>query len=73
MSMKTLVDVPEPDIRELDDLGRRRGESRAKIIRTAIGEYLSRNRAVSLDQAMGLWGDGGEDGVDYQQRLRAEW
>lgn len=71
--MKTLVEIPEPDVRALDDLGRRRRQSRAKIIRTAVGEYLDRNRVLSLDEALGLWGEGGEDGLAYQQRLRAEW
>jgi len=71
--MKTLVNIPEPDIRALDDIGRRRGESRAKVIRAAVGDYLARHRPTPLDDALGLWGEGGEDGLAYQERLRAEW
>jgi metal-responsive CopG/Arc/MetJ family transcriptional regulator len=71
--MRTLVDIPEDDVRALDEIGRRRRVSRARVIRAALSEYLDRNAASHQNEAFGLWGEGGEDGVEYQKRIRAEW
>lgn len=71
--MRTLVDIPEEDVRSLDELGRRRSLSRSKIIRDAVREYLERNFARGEAEAFGLWGDRDVDGLDYQRRVRAEW
>lgn len=70
--MRTLVDIPDRDVKALDDLRRRRGVSRSGLIRKAIGDYLSRNSAEGKAEAFGLWGDG-VDGLDYQRHVRAEW
>ncbi len=72
MRMRTLVDLPDEDLEGLTQLGRRRGVSRAKIIRQAVRDYLQRHTGASDDEAFGLWG-AGEDGLEYQQRLRSEW
>ncbi len=71
--MRTLVDIPNPDIAALDALGRARGASRAKLIREAVVEYLGHRAEVPRADAFGLWGQDDEDSVDYQRRLRAEW
>jgi metal-responsive CopG/Arc/MetJ family transcriptional regulator len=71
--MRTLVDIPDADVAALDELARRRRESRAKVLRAAIGEYLTKHRTMDTSQAFGLWGSDAEDGVEYQRRLRAEW
>lgn len=71
--MRTLVDIPDADIAALDELARGRRESRAKVLRAAVGEYLTRHRVVGASHAFGLWGADVEDGVEYQRRLRAEW
>ncbi len=71
--MRTLVDIPDPDVAALDEVARRRREPRAKVIRTAVHEYLARHRAIEPSEAFGLWGGGAEDGVEYQRRVRAEW
>jgi metal-responsive CopG/Arc/MetJ family transcriptional regulator len=71
--MRTLVDIPEEDLKALDDLGERRRASRAKMIRQAVREFLVNNRRASADEAFGLWRDQGVDGLEFQERLRAEW
>jgi metal-responsive CopG/Arc/MetJ family transcriptional regulator len=71
--MRTLVDIPGPDLDALDRLGRRRGVSRAKVIRQAIRDYLARSGQDEGASAFGAWKDRGEDGLDYQRRIRAEW
>jgi metal-responsive CopG/Arc/MetJ family transcriptional regulator len=71
--MRALVDLPEADIRALDQLGRRKGASRAKIIRQAVSEYLAKNLSEESKSAFGLWRDNAIDGLEYQRRIRAEW
>lgn len=71
--MRTLIDLPEPDLKTLDKLSGDRKLSRAAIVREAIAEYLARHKPAA-DQAFGLWGQQAhEDGVDYQRKARAEW
>jgi metal-responsive CopG/Arc/MetJ family transcriptional regulator len=71
--MRTLVDIPEGDVRALDDLSRRRRVSRARVIRAAIGDYLARHRRQDEEDAFGLWGKSAVDGLEYERRLRSEW
>ncbi|MFI4975851.1 MAG: ribbon-helix-helix protein, CopG family [Caulobacterales bacterium] len=71
--MRTLVDIPDQDVQALDALRERRGASRARIIREAIREFLVKNSASVEDEAFGLWAGRGEDGLQYQRRIRAEW
>ncbi len=71
--MRTLVDIPESDLRELSELGRRQGQSRAALIREAVGTYLVIRRQTRTTDAFGLWGRKGPDGLAHQRQLRGEW
>ncbi len=71
--MRTLVDIPKQDLEALDQLGRRRRVSRAKVIREAVSAYLARNAGPALNEAFGLWSRHGVDGLDYQRKIRSEW
>ena len=70
--MRALIDRPDDELGLLTDLGRRQGTSRAAVIRDAIHLYLAARRSPPADAAFGLWG-AGEDGIAYQDRMRAEW
>jgi hypothetical protein len=70
--MRTIIDLPERDLRHLTELGQERGMSRAEIIRQAIKIFLTFHQK-DPEQAFGLWRDRSEDGLRYQQALRAEW
>ncbi len=70
--MRTIIDLPQGDLKHLTDLGLERGMSRAEIIRQAIRVFLTFHRA-SRDEAFGLWRDRSPDGLRYQQALRDEW
>jgi len=69
--MRTLVDLPEKDIRALDALTRIEGVSRAELVRRAVAGFLERRDRLP-QQAFGAW-ESGEDGLRYQRRLREEW
>jgi metal-responsive CopG/Arc/MetJ family transcriptional regulator len=71
--MRTLIDVGETQIRELDELSRREKRSRAALVREAIDDYLAKRRGRRGDEAFGLWGKRKIDGLVYQERVRREW
>ncbi|HEX8402020.1 MAG TPA: CopG family transcriptional regulator [Allosphingosinicella sp.] len=71
--MRTLVDIPEPLVRRLDERAKCAGRSRAALIREAVNRYLGPEDVLSLDQVFGLWGDHTIDGLEYQRRVRGEW
>lgn len=71
--VRTIVDLPEDKLRELSELGKREGVSRAELIRRAVAEYLERQTASEMANAFGLWKDEPVDGLDYEERLRSEW
>lgn len=73
ISVRTLIDIPDDQIAGLADVGRRRGASRAALVREAIGEYLDRHGGEARETAFGLWGKRAPDGLAYQLKLRAEW
>jgi len=73
--MRTLVDIPDDQLAELTTVAEREKVSRAALVREAIAGLLAARHAKSsdvIDAGFGLWGEG-EDGLAYQERLRAEW
>jgi metal-responsive CopG/Arc/MetJ family transcriptional regulator len=70
--MRTLVDIPEDELEELNALSEARKVSRAELIRQAVAGFLAQNKA-GLEDSFGLWKDHAVDGVDYQSKLRREW
>jgi metal-responsive CopG/Arc/MetJ family transcriptional regulator len=70
--MRTLVDIPEGELEELNALSRSRKMSRAELIRQAVSGFLAQNKA-GLEGSFGLWKSRGVDGVKYQEKLRSEW
>jgi Arc/MetJ-type ribon-helix-helix transcriptional regulator len=77
VSMRTIIDLPDEQIRGLAELCEREHISRAEAVRRAV-EALLANEArehwsSSLDEFFGIWKDCAVDGVEYQRALRAEW
>lgn len=72
--MRTIVDLPPDQIRELGRVCDDHKISRAEAVRRAVAEFLSRRSPAggSLD-GFGLWKGRRIDGVRYQTRMRAEW
>ena len=71
--MRTLVDLRETQLRQLDELSRIERRSRAALIREALDDYLARREPKQMSEAFGLWGNRKVDGLAYQDRLRGEW
>jgi len=71
--MRTLVDVGDAQLQELDALSKEEKRSRAALIREAIEDYLARRRRRHEGEAFGLWGTRKIDGLVYQEKVRREW
>jgi predicted transcriptional regulator len=71
--MRTIIDLPDGQIRDLAALGAGTHQPRAALIREAVADYLARHRRTSETDAFGLWGSDTPDGLEYQARIRAEW
>jgi hypothetical protein len=81
--MRTIVDIPDDQIKALDRIGNREKLSRAELVRRAVSQYLEaetpkKPRPITND-IFGIAKPGdkrffdGLDGVEYQRRIRAEW
>jgi metal-responsive CopG/Arc/MetJ family transcriptional regulator len=71
--MRALVDIPDDQLRALDELSRSNKQSRAALVRQAINDYLGKHRRAQARDAFGLWGSRTVDGLEYQERIRKEW
>ena len=71
--MRTLVDVADAQLRELDALSKEEKRSRAALIREAIDDYLATRRRRHEGDGFGLWGRRKVDGLAYQEKVRREW
>ena len=71
--MRVLVNIPESDLKLVDAVAKRRDISRAQFIREAVASSLTPYRHKMDHAAFGLLSDLGEDGLAFQERMRAEW
>ena len=72
-AMRTIVSLPEDQLRALAELCRREGISRAQAIRLAVERFTQEELRRSQEDAFGLWRGRGVDGLEYERRLREEW
>ena len=76
---RILADLPEDDVKWLDQLAAEQGKSRASVLREAVATYKAQSQPPSdkdwLDQAFGIWKDRSDmaDSVEWQRRERASW
>lgn len=77
--MRTLIDLPEDDMKWLDRRAAEQGKSRAALVREAISTYRAETEPSKdkswLDDAFGIWKDRTDigDAVEWQRRERAGW
>ena len=72
--MRILADLPDADIRWLDQRAAVLGKSRAALLREAVSAYREAERDW-LGQGFGLWTRYGRgiDGAAYEGEVRAGW
>jgi metal-responsive CopG/Arc/MetJ family transcriptional regulator len=70
--MRTLIDIPDRQIKDLKMICLAEKVSRAEVIRQAIAAYLEAKKPVT-GEAFGLWKHREVDGVTYQEQARSEW
>jgi len=75
---RILADLPEEEIKRLDQLAAEQGKSRAAVLRDAVAAYRppSAESDMSwLDAGFGLWARHGVqyDPQEYDRKRRAEW
>ena len=74
---RILADLPEEDIKWLDQLASEQGKSRAAVLREAVAAFRPQGaRDLSwLDKGFGLWARNGVeyDPHEYDRKRRAEW
>lgn len=71
--MRTIVDIPDARVRELDRICKRRHVSRAAVIREAVDVLLELDTQANADRAFGIWRGHPVDALAFQRDLRAEW
>ena len=71
--MRTIIDLPDDQIRRLSEICRREGVSRAEVVRRAVADYLDALCLHERDDVFGMWRDRGVDGLEYERRRRREW
>jgi len=75
---RILADLPDDEIKRLDQLAYEQGKSRAAILREAVAAYRPQppdNDLSWLDKGFGLWARHGVeyDPREYERKRRAEW
>jgi predicted transcriptional regulator len=75
---RILADLPDEDIKWLDQLAAEQGKSRAAVLRDAVSAYKAQSPADGnkdwIARGAGLWKDRKDiaDGVDYQRAIRED-
>ena len=75
--MRAIIEIPDKQISDLALIAKTKKLSRAEIIRQAITVYIASNKP-STTHAFGLWAKHNpqsqlQDGMQYQEKVRAEW
>lgn len=75
--MRTLVDLPDEALHDLNEVAKAQKVSRAEVIRCSIRLYLqehkARNGKSGIDAAFGALKGKLPDGLEFQERMRSEW
>lgn len=76
---RILADLPDNDLKWLDERAIAQGKSRASLLREAVSTYKAQSQASDgldwLDRGFGAWKDRTDigDAVEWQRRERASW
>ncbi len=71
--MRTIIELPEEQLTNLDGWCRREGISRAEAIRRAVAAMLAERAKGEAAGAFGLWRDRADEALAEQEKIRNEW
>jgi hypothetical protein len=79
--MRTIIQIDEEEVKQLDKLCKEKGWSRAKGFREAVRKFLkesslsekNNNPKNALEEYFGCLKDSFGDGLQYQVKIREEW
>lgn len=75
---RILADLPDDDIKWLDQRAAAQGKSRASVLREAVASYKAQSDRSSsrdwIERGAGYWKDRRDigDGVEYQRAMRKD-
>lgn len=76
-AMRTIIELPDTQVKALARFCRREGVSRAEAIRRAVDKLVTSGEMAEAQQGLqagfGLWRGRRPDGRSYVEALRAEW
>ncbi len=71
--MRTIIDLPEDQVRELRELCKTERISRAEAVRRALAQMLARKQSAGRESAFGAWKGRKIDSRQFVEKLRREW
>lgn len=73
--MRTIIELPESQMKSLSLLCRRERISRAEAIRRAVAKLLDEQKPMEsgMSGAFGIWRDRASDARELNEQLRGEW
>ncbi len=72
-AMRTIIDLRDDQVAELDAVGAEERISRAEAVRQAVDIYIRERKRNAARKAFGAWQHKKLDGVEYTRELREEW
>jgi len=76
---RILADIPDDDVKWLEERAAQQGRSRAAVLREAVATYKAQAEEAGgqdwIDRGFGAWKDRTDigDAVEWQRRERASW
>ena len=71
--MRTIVEIPQEQIEEMDRLRKTKRVSRTELIRQAVETFLREQRQTAGHGAFGIWKSKPVDALAMERKLRKEW
>ncbi|MGL4426374.1 MAG: ribbon-helix-helix protein, CopG family [Alphaproteobacteria bacterium] len=70
---RVLIDLPEKQLKKLDEIAVSEHASRAAVVRTAIDAFLQKKRQTRMEDSFGLLKGIPLNALEVQKKLRDEW
>jgi metal-responsive CopG/Arc/MetJ family transcriptional regulator len=72
--MRTIVTIPDNQIKEIEALCREQHISRSELIRLSLSSYIKSHKIPrNKEKAFGILKNSPIDAIKHQDKLRSEW